>query len=1426
MGQGKDNVPDDENPDRANGHSIHTGNIEGVGIAIGTGASVRIYGDIHYYPIQLHAPLRKVFDPLIANRTAIFGGRDSAFEQIGRFIHNNAGGYLVITAPAGFGKTALMAALISRTPEAFAYHFFTSLYGETSLSELDFLKNVVEQMAEWHGYKELLPGGLQDLRALYWRFIEEPLNRTQVLVLDGLDEVESWKISPYLTRSLPQNLHFILTVRDVGQNWAAEFKLPKEQIDHLPLIGLERNDIVRVMRAAGEHAAQMVQDPEFVSEVMQVASYQGDQLLGADPFYVRLLVEDIVAGGITKENIAAQPKGLDEYLDRWWQGVKGKAGETPVKDLLGSLTAALGSIQRKELEEINPSLTDDWYTDFFEEILSSVRRYVMGNEKQGYSLAHPRLRQYMLRRIRIGAYQDKILDYCARWNENKSEYALAHYAEHLANAGQKDALYALISKPWMDAKFQESYSHQSFAKDVDLMIKMAQSEQTPNLLQIGRGTLIYATLGELATNVPLELFGLLVQLGYESIAIEHAVLIQNSERKSQAYLKIGEAVFAKGMEKEFVKKVLRKALATTEAISEEMSKEKVLSEIAGLMGKLGDQEGLTLILAIAESFKNQWSKARVLCSAANALAQVSDEEGLNRILAAAHSVNEASAKAPILLGLIDSFIMMKDKVGIRRVFEVGESYTRVLINVAAAQAKLNDLVGLKQTVLAANAIQDKQNKAQAQSGVAVAVALAQPGNQKALGLALSTAEAIWDERAKVRALSDLAGAQAQLGEAGLAIQTVRLALSAADAISWDEDKTEALSVVVGMMAKINDREGLDLALTATKAILLEVHKANALCTITKAMAVLIDIEGLKRALVVTANDFKDEKDKANALIGVAEALSKVGNQTDLKPAMEITRTFRAYWHKVTALHGLALALAQVGDRDGVLSILETSKTIQDETYRIFLMSGLAQAFANLGEDRMAIEIAQSVLATSVLIRNEHLHAKVMCVIAQTLSTMNETALADKIVLNVLAAIKTLQDQWGKAEVLNYVINVLAQSRDSEGVEHALKAIETLYDDGSIAMALVGAARALAHSGDLDKLDFVFDEVDNIYDELAKANVLIGMAGVLAESGDKEGLLRVLELAETFQKNAHHTEALSGVAIGLARIGEMPLAILTSQHALAAVESISTEEDMASELSGVAEAFAQVKDKEGLKRVLDLAETIQVEEDKARALTGLAAALAYVNDRAGLKRIQATAENMLRTENKARVLSELAAALAQIGDSLLAGQTAFSALTAAEAYDVEEFKGYFICDIAEALTRVGNHEVLKRTLASVKSLHSEWFKADALAKIALTLAQMDDLDGLMRTIEIAETIQGEAEKPKALSQIAMALTQVGKEKESIQALSTAFEAARFSGREAVLGVFQCAIDVVSRIGKSSTIIELQKAIEGVDEWLGSKSQQPA
>lgn len=105
------------------------------GVIVGGARDFDVYRGTRFIPIRLRAPLRAAFKPLIEDRTHIFAGRRQVFDRIMTFAARDEGGYLVITAPPGFGKTALVANLVAATPEAFAYHFFAPVYGAETLDE-------------------------------------------------------------------------------------------------------------------------------------------------------------------------------------------------------------------------------------------------------------------------------------------------------------------------------------------------------------------------------------------------------------------------------------------------------------------------------------------------------------------------------------------------------------------------------------------------------------------------------------------------------------------------------------------------------------------------------------------------------------------------------------------------------------------------------------------------------------------------------------------------------------------------------------------------------------------------------------------------------------------------------------------------------------------------------------------------------------------------------------------------------------------------------------------------------------------------------------------------------------------------------------------------------------------------------------------
>lgn len=383
---------------------------------------------------RLFAPLplrRQIFRRLLDDRRALFAGRDGLLAELSAFADDPAGRYLLLTAPAGFGKTALLANWVDPESVRAAYHFFDPFLTPDSLGESFFLQNVLEQMAGWHGYDAPLPNTLAELKALYQKWLATPLPDNRVLVLDGLDEVLDWNLAPYLGR-LPQGMHVILSARKTGVKWEKHFALPEDQVRARELDALSREEAQAILRRAGGEAARLADDPAFLEKLMTLAALDGDPQRGADPFVVAFIAQDAADGDFDPD----LPAGMDAYLERWWQSIRQKLGpkgsrNQAVVDLLGSLAVALGPLSQADLEALNPSLLDAVETDYFQEVLAAVRRHVAGDAQNGYVLAHPKLREYIRRRLRTEAYAARLLDYCADWRSTQSAYALAYYAQHL-----------------------------------------------------------------------------------------------------------------------------------------------------------------------------------------------------------------------------------------------------------------------------------------------------------------------------------------------------------------------------------------------------------------------------------------------------------------------------------------------------------------------------------------------------------------------------------------------------------------------------------------------------------------------------------------------------------------------------------------------------------------------------------------------------------------------------------------------------------------------------------------------------------------------------------------------------------------------------------------------------------------------------------
>ena len=1161
-----------------------------------------------------NALLRRQFDELLRNRLSLFGGRELVIQQIEEFIANPQGRYLVITAPAGFGKTALSAYIASHHQDTCAYHFFTSAYNADGLNEDFFLRNILQQMSFWHNQNEILPFNLSELKSLYWSVLNAPFQESRFLLLNGLDELRTWKIDGYLGGHLPEQTGVILTIRDVGQDWKADYKLPDEKIIHLPLEGLEATEVAAVLRAAGGQAVELAADEEIVADICKIAAFTEEQyqsVSGADPFYVRLLAEDLAAGVRDKASLAKQPLGLGVYLDQWWQDVYSSATDQPLLDLISLLAAGLGPLKRPDLEAILGAMHIElvekfkWNLEYFPELVKKIRRFVVYSQDGDYALMHPRLRDYLVKnnKIPIGLYQGKLIEFCAGWAQHASEYAFKHYAEHLKISGRNPELYYLICKEWKGAKFARYSNHQSFSLDIDIAIQAAGEEI--NLPELVRVCLLYTTLGELATDVPPDILGVLARFGQAEGALGYAALVQDAARRCDAYRLIGGGLLAVG-DAPRGRAVLQKALAMAENMENDNYQDKAiaLTGVAQALAQAGDRDGLRQALVAAEKMGDEQHNAEARSGVVQALAQAGDQEGIEQALLAEMTGVEYF-QASALSGVAQALAQAGDREGALAAAEkIGSEYVKAiaLIDLAKMLAQIGDPDGAVATARQAQEwaekIWNEERKSEALSGVAQA--LAQSGDREG---ALAAAEKIEDKWYKTQALSGVAQALALSGDR----EELRQVLAAAEKIEGEESKVQALSGVMEALAQSGDREGLRQVLAAAEKIEGEESKAQALSGVAQALAQAGDREG---ALAV-AEKIDSEEAKAQALSGVAQALAQAG---DREGALAVAEKIEDEEFKSYPLSGVAQALAQAGDREGALDAaqqaLAAAEKIKDERYKADALIKVAQALAQISD-------RDGALAAADKIEDMDLKTKTLIDVAQTLAQAGNRDGALDAARRVLTEAEGNGNEYFIARALSIVAQARTRLGDQDGAldaaRQALVAAKEIRYEFQRAIAFIVVGLALAQAGDSDGLQQVLVMAQKIEEEVFLVVVYYGLSKGLAQASDQDwslgALLSILGQEAKFWEDDEKVRALSIVIKARTRVGDQKGALDAARQALAAEEkNVGGGQEKADAWNGVLLALAQASNLDGMRQALVAAEKIKDEGLKAAALSRVAQAL--------------------------------------------------------------------------------------------------------------------------------------------------------------------------------------------------------------------------
>jgi tetratricopeptide (TPR) repeat protein len=734
----------------------------------------------------------------------------------------------------------------------------------------------------------------------------------------GIGEVT---IAQLLPGELQPHTHVVVTSRPNPEPQAQvgpehPFSRPSKV---LRLHALEHAEIETLLRARGSSTEQA---PTLAARVLD--------LTHGEPLLARFVSEDVATGG---EQALAHlerepPTGVKDYFRRQFEQLNTHAESDTAWGVLSLLLVARGPMSDVELAavlDLSPRLV--------RRAIEPIRRFLLGRER--LELMHLELRSVVAEQLSSDeqqAAQSSLLAWCIRfaqagWPDDTPDYILSHYAGHLQQAHDHEALYALISQRWMDLKARRTHSHRSFAQDVLHAIDAAASEAPSNLLQEVRGSIIYATLASMATGVPSKVLGALAEVGQLSTAEGYAGLIADPRRRSRAYGEIALGLLRRG-QTNAAKAITQQAITAAEVIKSTSAKAEALGAVASALAQAGQADQA---LTVAKAIKDASIRAQALGAVVEALAWAGQAE---QALTAAQAIKNASTRAQALTAVVEAFA-----------------------RAGQADQALN---AAEQALTAAEAIKDARTGSQAAEAVVEALARAGQAQQ-----ALAAAQAIKDAWSRAQALGAVIEAFARAGQAGEAVDAAEQALTAAQAIKDAWARTQALGAVASALAQAGQAEqalaAAEQALTAAQAIKDASTRAQALGAVTEVLVRTGQagkaVGAAERALAA-AQEMEDPRPKSDALFALASAFAQAGQA---QQALTAAQAIKAPSIKSGALANVANALGQAGQVDQALI---AAQAIKESSLNSEVLRAVASALARAGQVEGALAAAEAIKDTS------------------------------------------------------------------------------------------------------------------------------------------------------------------------------------------------------------------------------------------------------------------------------------------------------------------------------------------------------------------------------------------------------------------------------------------------------------------------------
>ncbi|MEQ9621144.1 AAA family ATPase [Coleofasciculus chthonoplastes] len=396
-----------------------------------------------------------------------FEGREEEQRQLDDFVQHNSRGVLLVTSAAGFGKSALLSHWQQTQQEDcfIAYHCFSYRYQKTrSVSEA--YRHLLKQLYLYHNIRNgQFPNDPNQMRDILVGMLEKPVSpegKRLVIVLDGLDEA-SETLEPFFTW-LPDGVFVIASARAESEDEPEYLRNWTDNAQRLYLKRLRREAIPKWLGQISE-LVRYSQNQDFVKRL--------DEITGGFPLYLRYLIDELRQAAIKRQDVQGvlrnSPGGFKAYVKEQFRQlaqVEEIKRQREVRELFALLSVALGALSEDDIEELTE--LNAW--DLADLPWQATRWFSI--QTGCYSFAHPLLAQEFKGALgrQAGLAENKLIDYCAKWQDNHSSYGLRYYAEHLGKAKRWEELYAIARNEDFSSTQQ-----QQLPDEPDLPLKTVQA---------------------------------------------------------------------------------------------------------------------------------------------------------------------------------------------------------------------------------------------------------------------------------------------------------------------------------------------------------------------------------------------------------------------------------------------------------------------------------------------------------------------------------------------------------------------------------------------------------------------------------------------------------------------------------------------------------------------------------------------------------------------------------------------------------------------------------------------------------------------------------------------------------------------------------------------------------------------------------------